>query len=86
MGVYILSRDDRKATYVGRSDTDLQQEILQSASKGSYVVFWFDYASSPMDAYKYECELFHEYQPPDNSIHPAIPAYTNWRCPVQGCE
>lgn len=85
MGVYVLSSDGKEATYVGRSDFDLQQRILQSASEGDYVAFWFDYATSPMDAYKYECELFHEYNPPDNAVHPAVPSDQNWRCPVAGC-
>ena len=86
MGVYVLSSDGQEATYVGRSDFDLQQRILQSASEGDYVTFWFDYVTSPMDAYKYECELYHEYNPPDNLSHPVVPENANWRCPVEGCE
>lgn len=86
MGVYVLSSDGSEATYVGRSDVDLQQRILQSTSEGGYIAFWFDYATSPMDAYRYECELYHEYSPPDNLFHPAVPENTSWRCPVEGCE
>lgn len=86
MGVYVLSSDGLEPTYVGRSDFDLQRRILQSASEGDYVAFWFDYATSPMDAYKYECELYHEYNPLDNEIHPAAPENTNWRCPEEKCE
>ena len=85
MGVYVLSRNRRVASYVGRSDSDLQQRIVSSASEGRYVAFWFDYASSPMGAYKYECELYHRYDPPDNTAHPAVPPGTNWRCPIPGC-
>ena len=85
MGVYILSRNGTEASYVGRSDFDLQQRIVSSASEGHYVAFLFDYASSPMDAYKYECELCHEYDPPDNTAHPAVPPNANWRCPIPGC-
>jgi len=85
MGVYVLSRNGTEKSYVGRSDSDLQQRISNSASQGNYVAFWFDYASSPMDAYKYECELYHEYDPPDNDVHPAVPPNANWRCPIQGC-
>jgi len=86
MGVYVLSRNGRAASYVGRSDSDLQQRIVSSASEAHYVAFWFDYASSPMDAYKYECELYHEYDPPDNEAHPAVPLGTNWRCPIPSCS
>src|SRR2546425_4092542 len=31
MGVYVLSRDGKERTYVGRSDADLSQRLLQSA-------------------------------------------------------
>ena len=86
VGVYILSRDGRQAEYTGRSDSDLASRIWHSASVGSgYRHFWFDYASSPRQAYQYECTLFHHYRPPDNTIHPAIPAGTWWRCPVPTC-
>lgn len=86
MGVYVLSRDGKRRTYVGRSDSDLAQRIVQSASEGDYSYFWFDYASSPMDGYKQECRLYHQFNPPDNTSHPAVPQGTNWRCPVQGCD
>jgi hypothetical protein len=86
MGVYVLSDDGEHAAYVGRSDYDLQQRIINSAAQGSYVAFWFDYASSPTDAYKYECELYHKFEPEDNEVHPAVPENANWRCPVEGCE
>jgi hypothetical protein len=86
IGVYILSRNGRDAHYVGRSDSDLAGRIVQSSNQGrGYTSFWFDYASSAMQAYKYECELYHKYNPPDNSVHPAVPPLANWRCPVPGC-
>lgn len=85
-GVYIFSRDGRTAVYVGRSDTDVGFRIKQSASEGyRYTHFWFEYASSPRDAYLKECEYYHKYNPPDNTNHPAVPFGTNWRCPVTGC-
>lgn len=86
MGVYILTRNGRTAHYVGRSDTDLRREIRESATLGPYTHFWYAYESSPMQAYKSECCLWHKYDPPDNDIHPAVPAGTNWRCPVEGCQ
>lgn len=84
-GVYVLSRDGRTAAYVGRSDADLLSRLLQSARQGPYTDFWFEYETSPMQAYKYECELYHTYNPPDNRVHPAVPPGTNWRCPILGC-
>ena len=85
-GVYILSRDGRTATYVGRSDVDVGARIKQSAREGyGYTYFWFEYASSPRDAYYKECKYYHRYNPPDNTNHPAAPSGTNWRCPEIGC-
>lgn len=85
MGVYMLGRYGDYVHYVGRSDTDLQREIIDSARQGSYLYFWFEYATSRMRAYKRECELWHKWAPPDNKNHPAVPPGTNWRCPVGGC-
>ena len=87
-GVYILSkaRDGRRADYVGRSDDDLRTRLIQSAKEGSgYTHFWFEYASSPRDAYWKECFYYHQYSPTDNSVHPAVPAGSVWRCCVAGC-
>ena len=84
-GVYVLSRDGRGAAYVGRSDTDVRSRMLQSARGGTYKHFWFEYTSSPRDAFLKECEYYHQYRPADNANHPAVPPGTNWRCPVGGC-
>jgi len=84
-GIYILSKDGKTASYVGRSDTDVGLRIKQSATEGYYTHFWFEYASSPRDAYLKECEYYHKYNPADNTNHPAVPFGTNWRCPVIGC-
>jgi hypothetical protein len=86
IGVYVLSDDGKRATYVGRSDYNLRQRIIDSAVGGSYVSFWFDYATSPMVAYKYECLLYHKFQPEANETHPAVPENTISRCLVEGCE
>ena len=86
-GVYILSRDRRHVHYVGRADFDIQGRLRTSISEGSgYSVFWFCYETSPMQAYKRECYLYHKYGPPDNTIHPAVPSGGNWRCPITGCK
>jgi hypothetical protein len=85
-GAYILSRDGKAAHYVGRSDTDVASRIKSSArEEPSYIYFWFDYATSPMEAYYLECEWWHKYAPRDNDNHPAVPPGTSWKCPVPGC-
>lgn len=81
-GVYILSRDGRYAHYIGRSDNDLVDRIKSSAKEGiGYKYFWYEYASSPKEAYLKECEYYHEYNPTDNTNHPAVPEGGNWHCP-----
>jgi len=85
-GVYILSRDGRTSDYVGRSDTDVGARIKGSASEGyGYTYFWFEYATSKKDAFNKECGYYHDYNPPDNESHPAVPFGTNWKCPIMGC-
>jgi len=86
MGVYILSKDGKKRTYVGRSDADLSQRLVSSASQGDYAYFFFDTATSERNCYLKECELYHRYNPSDNTVHPAVPPETNWRCPVEDCD
>jgi hypothetical protein len=87
IGVYMLSRDGRHIHYVGRSDSDIQGRIRSSIAEGrGYRKFWFCYESSAMQAYKRECYLYHKYDPPDNTVHPAVPPGTYWRCPDEDCE
>ena len=86
MGVYVLSRNGITKHYVGRSDSDLYGRLQRSIKEGKgYKYFWFSYESSPMRAYKRECVLFHRYVPVDNTVHPAVPLDTNWKCPSKGC-
>ena len=91
MGVYMLGRYTNYVHYVGRSDSDLIWEIRHAAFyRGRrYVYFWFEYTSSPMRAYKRECELWHkhggEFGRLDNQNHPAKPWYANWKCPIEDC-
>lgn len=82
-----MSGDGRSAHYVGRSAADLGREIVNSANRFDGIShFWYEYCSSEMAAYKRECELYHEYAPALNAIHPAVPEGTNWRCPNEDCQ
>jgi hypothetical protein len=90
-GVYLLGRYADHPRYVERSDTNLLWEIKHAAFyRGRrYLYFWFAYYTSPMRAYKAECWYWHRYGGDagllDNLNHPARPAYTNWKCEVEGC-
>lgn len=84
-GVYLLKRNGIVA-YVGRSDTDVDSRARQSYSEGSYdQTYEIRPLSSPREAYYAECRLYHFHDPIDNSNHPAVPASSGWRCPVEGC-
>jgi hypothetical protein len=66
--------------YVGRSETDLVQQLLKHI--GNYASFSYAYASSPRVAYQMECEMYHAWKPRDNFAHPAKPGDSNWQCPI----
>ena len=85
-GVYVLSSNGSNADYVGRSDSDLRSRLGASAAEGPYSHFWVRAENSARAAFLAECELYHRYDPPDNVVYPAVPAGTNWLCPVLGCE
>ena len=85
-GVYLLSSSRKKADYVGRSDVDVGSRIKQSATMGDYTHFWFEYATSPRDAYRKKCKYYHQYDPDDNINHPAVPPFTDYRCPIEWCD
>lgn len=86
-GVYLLFRNGR-LVYVGRSDFDVYRRLRNSlrhgtlAYNGTIIVYE---TSSAREAYRLECRLIHRHRPCDNSIHPAVPAGANWRCPVKTC-
>jgi hypothetical protein len=88
--------------YVGRSDSDLCEEIIQ---RGIYNImkkdgtplyshFCFCYKENADDAYEQESYDYHYYgqghpddSPPSNQIHPAKPANNNEiTCPWEDCE
>jgi hypothetical protein len=87
-GVYLFNRKGR-TVYVGRSDSDVYQRMLRSWGQGPFA---YDRnikvieKSSPRQAYLEECRQYHRHNPSDNSIHPAVPAGSKWRCPVGGCH
>jgi len=85
-GNYALGkkRDDGKflVLYVGRSDDDLNDRLKKYVNNPRYLLFKFSYASSPKAAYEKECRNYHDFDPPDNDVHPRKPDGQNWKCPV----
>jgi hypothetical protein len=69
--------------YVGRSDEDLSARLLQHVPK-AYTHFKYGFYPSAKAAFEKECTLYHDFNPPDNLVHPARPRNSNWACP-KGC-
>jgi hypothetical protein len=70
--------------YVGRSDTDVNQE-LKTRLDSEYKKFKYSYATSPKAAFEKECRNYHDFdgkEKLDNVIHPSRPPRTDWKCPV----
>ncbi len=81
-GVYALDGTTASSfiySYVGRSDVDVNGRLHQWI--GKYKYFKFAYSSSAKNAFEDECRLYHDYNPPDNAIHPARPTNSGWACP-----
>lgn len=65
--------------YVGRSDTDVNNRLHDHV--GKYKRFKYDYFPSAKTAFEKECNLWHDFDPPNNKVHPARPNGTSWKCP-----
>ena len=65
--------------YVGRADHDVKDKLLQLIGSGN--LFKYRCSTSSEAAFHAECELFHDFQPPGNRMHPDRAAGTNWECP-----
>jgi hypothetical protein len=68
-----------KATFVGRSDIDVNNQL--HVYVGVYKRFKFVYCPSPQAAFERECNLFHDFAPNDNPAHPRRPEHSGWVCP-----
>lgn len=82
-GAYALGRTDEEGAFlikrIGRSDDDVNRRLHDHV--GDYKKFKFGYYDSSKAAFEKECNLYHDFKPPDNPIHPARPSGTNWKCP-----
>lgn len=70
-------------SYVGRSNTDLKQELKARLEK-EHPKFKYSYATSPKAAFEKECENYHDFggkNSLENDVHPARPDNSGWECP-----
>ena len=84
-GVFVLDDGPSgafKAVYIGRSDSDVNNQL--HVHVGIYKRFKFTYCSSPREAFEKECELFHDFEPTTNVVHPQRPSGSRFKCPRCG--
>lgn len=83
-GAYALGKTDDGGIfhihYVGRSDDDVHGRLKDHVTQW-YPQFKYEYYSSPKAAFEKECDLYHDFKPPDNVNHPARPTGSGWKCP-----
>jgi hypothetical protein len=82
-GVFALGHADKEGRFcvnhIGRSDADLKAGLRDYI--GSDSLFKYGYFPSSEAAFRRECELFHDVQPPRTHVHPGRPKGTSWECP-----
>lgn len=82
-GVYVLGHttDEGKfrIQYIGRSDSDVRDTLRGYI--GSNTSFKYGYYPSSKDAFLKECDLYHDFGPPGNKIHPDRPKGSSLECP-----
>ena len=82
-GSYLLGKTEGEAFkvyYAGRADEDINSRLKQHVSAW-YPEFKFDYFPSAKTAFEKECDLYHEFNPPDNEVHPCRPKNSSLTCP-----
>lgn len=64
---------------IGRSDNDLNGRLKSYLDE--YPIFKASYFATSKAAFEKECNLYHDFSPADNVIHPDRPDGTTWLCP-----
>jgi hypothetical protein len=82
-GAFALGHKDPSGRFyvdfVGRADGDVRGKLVELIGSGN--LFKYSCTSSAEAAFMKECELFHDFKPPGNRMHPDRPSGTNWECP-----
>ncbi len=82
-GAYALGYTDNNGrfvvTFVGSSSADLRSRLKQHI--GTARQFKFRHFATDRAAFEKECELFHQFWPAGNFLHPERPKNSNWACP-----
>ena len=82
-GAFALGYEHRdgsfRITLVGSTEEGLRQRLLDRI--GSDQLFKFSIFATAEQAFHKECELFHDFRPPQNRFHPVRPSGKKWQCP-----
>ena len=82
-GAYALGFTDNlgrfSITYVGSAGDDLKSKLREHI--GTALQFKFRHFADERQAFEKECEMFHQFMPTGNFLHPSRPQGTDWTCP-----
>jgi hypothetical protein len=82
-GAYALGFIDRMGrfsiTFVGSAGDDLKSKL--KAQIGTAVQFKFRHFAEQRQAFEKECEMFHQFRPTGNFLHPSRQPGSDWTCP-----
>ena len=76
---YIDNMGRFNITYVGSSHDNLNGRLKEHIGTAQF--FKFRHLPTDRVAFEKECELFHDFRPRGNFLHPTRPDGTNWTCP-----
>lgn len=66
-------------TYVGSAGEDLKSKLRSHI--GTATLFKFRHFAEQKQAFEKECEMFHQFMPGGNFLHPSRPQGADWTCP-----
>ena len=82
-GAYALGFIDHfgrfSITFVGSAGESLKSEL--KARIGTAPQFKFRHFALQSQAFEKECEMFHDFMPVGNFLHPSRPPGSGWTCP-----
>ena len=82
-GAYALGFVDHlgrfSITYVGSAGEDLKSKLRSHI--GTAAQFKFRHFAEQRQAFEKECEMFHQFMPTGNFLHPSRPHGADWTCP-----
>ncbi|MBA4171802.1 MAG: hypothetical protein C0511_03890 [Hyphomicrobium sp.] len=82
-GVYMLGQQGQSnrflVSYVGAGFTDVRSELLDRIGTAS--MFKLQLTPSADAAFSKQCDLFHQFQPSGNFVHPERPRGSSAQCP-----